>query len=259
MKSLNLMRVFMLVFILSSLGINSKSQIIPALKIKPIFITGIAFDSKTLEPLPSASFNINNKNSFATNEAGRFSFYGFPNDTLVFTYLGYKPTVLIVPDTLKSEEYVLGVFMREQAVKLAEVIILRRANPASFIITQVQTDQRTMDIAQNNVDKATVEGLTRTPKVYDADMNARKAIRTNQMRLEYKGMLATPENTVGLSNQTYKTFNVIYGPTIVSPSKISKQMISNKESTLLLKHFEAFQKLTINPEITPDTTFNKVK
>ena len=259
MKNLNLMRVIILVIILSNLGINSKSQINPNRTAKSIFITGIVFDSKTLEPLPSASFNINNKNSFATNETGRFSFYGFPSDTLVFTYLGYKPTVLVVPDTLKSEEYVLGVFMREQAVKLAEVIILRRVNTSSIIITPVQTDQRTMDIAQNNVDKATVEGLTRTPKVYDADMNARKAIRTNQMRLEYKGILATPDNTVGLSNQTYKTFNVIYGPTVVSPNKISKEMISNTESTLLLKHFEAFQKSIIIPEAIPDTTFHKVR
>ena len=258
MKSLNLMRLVLIAFILCNLGITTNGQIVPARKFKSIFITGMAFDSKTKEPLSGAGFNINHKSDFATNETGRFSFYGFPKDTVVFTYLGYQPTMLIVPDTLKSEEYVMGVFMREQAVKLAEVIILRRVSPSSMIIIPVQEDQRTMNIAQNNVDKAVVEGLTRTPKVYDAAMNARSMMRTNQMRSEYKGMLATPENTVGLSTQSYRTFNVLYGSPIVSPGKISGEMISNNESYLLIKHFETFQKSMLSPEAPPDTIVNKI-
>lgn len=259
MKSINLMRFILIALILSGLWINLRSQDITAKKNRPVFITGMAFDSKTKEPLSSASFTINHKNRFATNETGRFSFYGFPNDTVVFNYLGYQPSVLIVPDTLKSEEYVMGVFMREQAVKLAEIIILRRINPSSMIITPVQSDQRTMNIAQNNVDKAVVEGLTRMPKEYDADMNARKTMRTNQMRSEYNGMLVTPENAVGLSTQSYRTYNVLYGSPIVSPAKASGEMISSNESWLLLKHFEAFQKLTVQPQSTTDSLTSPVR
>ena len=257
MKSLTLMRIVLFILVLSSLGIKLKGQIIPDKRSKPIFITGIAFDSKTLEPLSGTSFNINHKGRFSTNETGRFSFYGSPNDTILFTYLGYQPTTLVIPDTLKSDEYVMGVFMQEQPVKLAEVIILKRITPSSIIITKVQTDQRTMSIAQNNVDKAVVEGLTKAPKVYDAEMNARKTMRTNQMHSEYNGMLATPENTVGLSTQSYKTFNVIYGTPIISPNKISGQMISNSESSLLLKHFEAFHKPTAEPEVVPGMIINQ--
>jgi len=257
MKSQNLKRVLLILLIISLQESNLIGQVIPDKKNKTIFITGITFDSNTKEPLSNANFIINNKNGFSTNESGRFSFYGLPGDTIVFTYMGYQPTKLIVPDTLKSEEYVMGVFMREQKIKLAEIIILRRISSPSIIVTPVQTDQRTMDIAQNNVDKATVEGLTKAPKVYDADMNAKKTMRTIQMHSEYNGMLVTPENAIGLSTQGYKTYNVIYGTPIISPGKISGEMITLNERGLLLKHFEAVKRAMEQPERVIDTTINR--
>jgi hypothetical protein len=238
MKSLTFKRILLILLLLDCLRVSTSAQDIPGKQIKPVFITGVAFDSKTLEPLSNANFSINNKNCFATNESGRFLFYGFPGDTVVFTYMGYQATRLLVPDTLKSDEYVMGVFMREQAIKLAEIIILRRITYSSMIITPVRTDQQTMNMAQNNVDKAVVEGLTRAPKVYDADMNARSMMRTNQMRAEYKGMLVTPENSFGMSTLGYRTYNVIYGTPIISPGKAAREMITNNESGLLLQHFE---------------------
>lgn len=253
MKNLNSILVILILLILNSLGNNTEGQVIPGMTNKSVFITGITYDSKTLEPLSNANFRINNKNSFATNEAGRFSFYGFPNDTIVFTYMGYQPSRLVVPDTLKSEEYVIGVFMQEQSIKLAEIIILPRMVSTSIMITPVKTDQMTMDIAQNHVDEAVVEGLTRAPKVYDADMNTRKAMRTNQMRTEYKGMLVSPENSFGMSTQSYKTYNMIYGSPIIAPGKVAREMITNNESELLLKHFEAVKRLMLPREAATDT------
>jgi hypothetical protein len=256
MKNLKLKRIILIALILGSLGNTIQGQIDSGKKNKSVYITGVAFDSKTKEPLSNANFRINHKSSFVTNESGRFSFFGFPNDTVVFTYMGYQPTRLIVPDTLKSDEYVMGVFMREQAVKLAEIIILRRINSSSIIITPVQNDQRTMNIAQSNVDKAAMEGLTKAPKVYDADMNARKTMRTNQIRSEYKGMLATPENTVGLSTQSYKNYNVIYGSPVINRGKVAREMITNNESWLLLKHFEDLRKMNSQREEITDTISN---
>lgn len=253
MKSQNLKQVILIVLIFIILGTSLEAQINPVKTSKPVFITGIAFDTQTMEPLPRAFFTINHQNRFATNETGRFSFYGFPNDTIVFTYLGHQPTTLIVPDTLKSEEYVMGVFLREQSVKLAEIIILRRVNSSSIIIKPVKTDQNTMDIAQSNVNKAVVEGLTRAPKVYTADMNVKLMMLTNQIRSEYKGMLVTPENSFGLSTQGYKAYRVIYGLPVISSGKASKELITNSESEILLQHFEAVRRAIVQPEGTTDT------
>jgi len=253
MKNLKLKRILIILLILRGLGINAYGQVQPAANGKSVFITGITYDSKTHEPLPNAIFKVNNKFSFATNETGRFSFTGSPSDTIVFTYMGYQPSMLVIPDSLKTEEYVMGVFMNEQAIKLNEIIILPRMASTSIMINQVKTDQQTMNIAQNNVDKAVVEGLTRAPKVYDAQMNAKKTFQTNQMRAEYKGMLVTPENSVGLSTQSFKTNSIIYGSPIITLHKAAKEMITNNESAILLQHFEAVKRQTLQPEILSDT------
>jgi len=253
MKNLYLMRVIIILLILNGLGRYAVGQDTFKKNVKSVFITGITYDSQTHEPLSNANFKVNNKIGFTTNETGRFSFFGSPRDTIEFTFMGYQPSKLIIPDSLKSEEYVMGVFMHQQAIKLAEIIILPRVATTSMIINPVKTDQQTMNIAQNNVDKAVVEGLTRSPKVYDADMNAKKTMRTNQMRAEYKGMLVTPENSVGLSTQNYRTYNIIYGSPIITPHSDAREMITNSESAQLLKHFDAVKSFMLQREIKTDT------
>ena len=257
MKSLYLNRIILILLLLNSLGEKSNGQDISAKSAKSVFITGITYDSKTHEPLSNTNFKVNNKNIFTTNELGRFSFFGSPSDTILFTYMGYQPTKLVVPDTLKSEEYVVGIFMYEQPIKLAEIIILPRAPETSIMITPVKTDQKTMDIAQSHVNDAVVKGLTQQVKVYDADMNARKTMQNNQTRMEYKGMLVSPENSFGLSTQSYRTYNIIYGSPISTPHKVAKEMVSNSESAILLEHFEAVNRLMLQPEIPVDTIVSK--
>lgn len=254
MKSLNLRRLLLILLILNILGFNTQGQVIPKKSTRSVFITGITYDSKTREPLSNTNFMVNNKSIFTSNELGRFSFFGYPNDTIVFTYMGYQPTRLVIPDSLKSDEYVLGVFMYEQAIKLAEIIILPRRPATSIMITPVKTDQKTMAIAQSHADDAVVKGLTQPTMVYDADMNAKKTIRTNQMRTEYKGMLVSPENSAGVSTQSYRTYNIIYGSPITTPHKLEKEMITNTESAILLDHFEAVNRSIPQQKSPADTT-----
>ncbi len=257
MKSLYLNRIILILLLLNSLWGIANGQEITLKNAKPVFITGITYDSKTHEPLSNTNFKVNNKNIFTTNELGRFSFYGSPSDSIEFTYMGYQPTMLVIPDTLKSEEYVVGVFMYEQPIKLAEIVILPRMPETSMIITPVKTDQKTMDIAQSHANDAVVKGLTQYSKVYDADMNAKKAIRNNQMRTEYKGMLVSPENSVGVSTQSYRTYSIIYGSPITTPHKIAKEMVSNNESAILLEHFDAINRIMLEPETVTDTIVTK--
>jgi len=203
--------------------------------------------------LTRTNFSINHTKFSATDEMGRFSIYALPHDTLEFTYLGYQPSQVIIPDSLSSEEYVMGVFMHEKSTQLAEIVIIKRQNSSSMIIKSVQSDQRATILAQNNVDKAVIEGLTKAPQVYDAEMNARKMMKINQLRSEWKGMLVTPENSLGISTLGYKTFNVIYEGPIIYTDKTTKELISNSESTLLLSYFDALIKLRPKPLQKPES------
>ena len=252
-KNPNWMRAILILLILNSFGNIAIGQNKFTRGISSVFITGITYDSKTLEPLSNTKFRINSRKGFNVSESGSFSYNGTPGDTLYFSYIGYQPTRLIVPDTLKSAEYVMGVFMQPDTIKLAEIIILPRMNNTSIMISPVKDDQNTMNIAQSNVNKAVVEGLTKSPTVYDANMNAKKTMRTNQMRAEYSGMLVTPENSVGISTQSYRTFRILYGTPIVSSSTAEKMVITNNESTILLEHFEALKRLRQQNELRTDS------
>lgn len=244
MKNPNFKRIVLFALIINCLVLYSNGQDNESKK--SVFITGITYDSKTQEPLSNTNFRINNKDSYVSNGSGRFSFMGNLGDSVVFTYIGYHPNRLVVPDTLKSDEYVMGVFMHEEPVKLSEVIILARIPTNSIIITPVQTDEKAKEIAQNNIDKAVVESLTKSVKVYDADMNAKKTMRANQMRMENKGMLATPENSVVISTQNLRTNNIIYGSPVYTQGRVKKGAITNNESTVLLRHFKALKRAVLD-------------
>jgi hypothetical protein len=256
MKNFNLWQILLIILILKSSGYQVCGQDKQIKIIKPIYITGITYDSKSLEPLSNANFSVNNKKWFSTNESGRFSFFGNPHDTLIFKYLGYQPSLIIIPDTLKSQEYVMGVFMQQKSVKLAEVIIMRRVAFSSFIINSVPSDEDAAIIAQHNVDKAVVEGLTKMPAAYDAEMNAKKTMRSNQIRMEYKGMLVTPENSAGISTQGYRTYRILYGMPITTRNKIAHEIINNAENEQLIRQYRIFTRPLSIPGTESDTIKN---
>lgn len=253
MKNYNSCLDVRLTLILIFLAASVCGQNLSVQKNKSIFITGVTFDGATKQPLALANFSINRTKFSSTSETGRFSFYALSHDTIEFTYLGYQPSQVIIPDSLSSDEYVMGVFMHEKSTQLAEIIIVKRQNSSSMVIKSVQSDQRAATLAQNNVDKAVIEGLTKVPQVYDAEMNARNMMKVNQMRSEWKGMLVTPENSLGISTVGYKTFNVIYDGPIIYTDKSTKELVSNKESTLLLSYFDALIKLKPKPLQNLDT------
>jgi len=222
------------------LGVNVYGQD-PLTKGRTVFVTGMIYDSQTEEPLSNTSFSINGKHIFASNELGRFSFFANPGDSVLFSYIGYYPNRLVVPDTLTSNEYVMGVFMHSETIRLGEIIILPRAENSSIIVNRVVSQQEAKRIAQRNVDKAVYEGLTQPATQSDAIGNAKRTMRINQIRLENKGMLATPENSVSLSTRSYMGNSIIFGSPISTPNRVEKEMISNSEVEILLYHFNSIK------------------
>ena len=55
---------------------------------------------------------------------GMFSFVVHPQDTIMFSAVGYKRTGLIIPDTLVSFNYPVDVIMEGDTIEIKEVIIL---------------------------------------------------------------------------------------------------------------------------------------
>jgi hypothetical protein len=204
------------------------------LKKSKIFITGAVYDSETKEPLTNARFTIHKLENYSTLSNGKFSLFGNPGDTISYKYLGYKDMRVIIPDTLKELEYLMGVFMPKDTILMPEVVIFPRIDDYPSIVNEVRVNEQMINQAQRNVNKATIQGLTQSATNYDAEMNAKKTMRGYEMKAQNKGLLANPENSVGFSTSNYKTHYLQFGSPMVRSKKLSNALVSQNEIALIL-------------------------
>lgn len=81
---------------------------------------------RNLQHRPVSNANIiilNRKRGTTADSRGIFSFVVQPNDTILFSHMGYKPTIHIIPDTLETQQYPSDIFMVSDTFQLAEVKI----------------------------------------------------------------------------------------------------------------------------------------
>ena len=207
---------------------------------QPVFVTGVVFDRKEMKPLPETVFLINHRYEAVTDDDGKFSFWGSPGDTITARYVGYKEVNMVVPDTLSASEYLMGVFMSPDTVQIKEVIIFPRNYNLVSEMKQLPVDEKMLMNAQQNVDLGTYQGLTTSPKTYDADMNTRNTMRTYQMKAEYNGLMVTPENSLSVSTSTVGPNNFLFGKPILHKGKVKRQLITSSESDVVIGRYQAY-------------------
>jgi hypothetical protein len=233
-----------LMLLLSSAAIPAMGQERSSIQSK-IFITGAVYDSQTKEPLINAHFILHRSENYSTQSNGKFSLFGHPGDTISYRYTGYKDINIIIPDTLKQMEYLMGVFMPKDTILLPEIVIFPRIENYPSIVSEVKVSDQMINQAQKNVNKAVIQGLTTQTTNYDAEMNAKKTFRGYEMKAQYKGLLVTPENSVGLSTANYQANYLQFGSPIMRKNKITNEMATRSEIDLILATHEVMK---------PDTT-----
>lgn len=76
------------------------------------------------KPLPHVNIIVlNERRGTTADQRGMFSFVVKPNDTIVFSHMGYKPTLHVIPDSLENKQYPADIFMVGDTFQLAEVRI----------------------------------------------------------------------------------------------------------------------------------------
>lgn len=69
-------------------------------------LSGVVISSDSLQEMPYAAiYNRSVKRGTIADMYGFFSLVVQPGDTLLFRYVGHKPSSYIVPDTLKDDRY----------------------------------------------------------------------------------------------------------------------------------------------------------
>jgi hypothetical protein len=75
-------------------------------------------------PLPFVNIIIlNDRRGTTSDDRGMFSFVVRPSDTILFSHMGHKGTIHVIPDSLGGQQYPADIFMVSDTFQLAEVRI----------------------------------------------------------------------------------------------------------------------------------------
>jgi hypothetical protein len=160
--------------------------------VNPIQFKGIIFDSDSFSiPLKGVNATINNQKGFSTDQDGNFSIAVFPNDTINFTYVGYHPLKIYIPDTLKGGSLSAKFFMVSDTINLAEHYVFSDDGyenfKKSFLDMEVQPN-RDLTNAKNNIYLSLYEAKT-TQGNLTAEDNTKNAIKQEEYKVIYKGFI----------------------------------------------------------------------
>ena len=133
-------------------------------------LTGRLFD-ELLQPLPFAHVLVlNNYRGTITDRDGKFSFVTQVHDSIMFSSLGYKRKILVIPDTLKEPYLNMDIILLQDTFMIAEVEIYPWKSyeefKRAFLNLELPSDD--MDNARKNI------ALLKTQIILDETPNARE-------------------------------------------------------------------------------------
>ncbi len=71
-----------------------------------ILFSGVIMDAKNLEPIPQVNIrNLSRRMGTSADDKGMFEFLANKTDTVVFSAMGYKVHIFVVPDTVRLRKY----------------------------------------------------------------------------------------------------------------------------------------------------------
>ena len=95
-----------------------------AIQRKLVQFSGVVVDSEDLLQVPFTSIMVSNTaRGTISDYSGYFSFVARENDTIVFSYIGYKTISFVIPDTLSNPRYSIIQMMNKDTFRLQEIEI----------------------------------------------------------------------------------------------------------------------------------------
>jgi hypothetical protein len=165
------MRYILFIFILLIISkgiVNSQSEETLE-KGKLVQFTGRLY-SELLEPLPFAHVLVlNNYRGTITDRDGKFSFVTQVGDSIMFSTLGYKRKILVIPDTLREPFLTIDIVLDIDTFMIAEVEVYPWKSYEEFkkAFLNLELPDNDMDNARKNI------ALLKTQIILDETPSAR--------------------------------------------------------------------------------------
>lgn len=164
-----------------------------------ILFRGVVISSPAQERLTGTQIYLNRVAYASSRSDGTFSFFANKLDTIVFSMLGYNPVSLVVSDTLRSKEFLTGVYLQSDTIEIGEVIIVPRLNNlrAEMMNPRIEPNAQ-FENARSNISIASYVGRTSQPTMGDPNVNY-QILRNKQMRSAYEKGGIPSDQIVGIS------------------------------------------------------------
>ena len=140
------------------------------------------------EPVPDVHIiNISVKSGVTGNEKGMFSFIVEPSDSILFRCIGYKNTLVVIPDTLMSSQYPRDIYMLNDTIHIAEVKIFPWKSYEEFKVAFLKLELPDDDEKRAYRNIALIKAQLNMDFEPDADLSFKTAMRQQYDKLYYAG------------------------------------------------------------------------
>ncbi|OFY64855.1 MAG: hypothetical protein A2V64_04045 [Bacteroidetes bacterium RBG_13_43_22] len=208
-----------------------------------VLFHGLVIDAKTLNPLSGSQIIINRAFSAISDYEGRFAFYVRRGDTVVFTMLGYKSTILNISDTLSGREFVAGIYLHTDTISIDEVVIIPRySNLRSEMFTSKPESSIQVENAKYNLEVSAYQGRMGQSRLGDPSINY-EVLRQQQRNDAYtKGQIPS-DRIVGLSPfMLIPAAYLLMNGLPEKPSPLKPQLTEKEVEQIHRKYLELLQK-----------------
>ncbi|MCB0396759.1 MAG: carboxypeptidase-like regulatory domain-containing protein [Flavobacteriales bacterium] len=154
-------------------------------------ISGVVIKGDSLSPIPFVNIVIKNTHRGTTADYfGYFSLVAKEQDTIVFSSVGYRRAMFIVPDTLSDDRYVLMQSLSPDTVQLQETVIYpwptKEEFRNAFLNLKVPDDD--MARAERNLNREAMAARYEVTPM-DGSMNHTLYMQQEASKLYYAGQL----------------------------------------------------------------------
>ncbi len=144
------------------------------------------------EALPDVHIiDINRRAGTTSNSQGIFSFIVTPDDSILFRSVGYKNTLVVIPDTINSGHYPRDVYLLNDTIHLAEVKIFPWKTYEDFKVAFLNLDLQDQDTKNAIKNIELIKAQLNMDFEPDADLSFKNAMNQQYERLYYNGQYPT--------------------------------------------------------------------